>query len=201
MRNKIMKKTFSYALIALATICVGVSLMRAQKTRAEKQSDAGAASRSQTCPDDDSGLKLPAGFCATVFADSIGHARHMVVASNGVLYVNTWSGRYYGNDTPRAGGFLVALQGKNDSGRADVMERFGSSARGGEIPLDGQKRQITETQLLSRRLGRIIATVFESKRNSGRDPQGKLYVWTGKRAESKSYMPTNLTGIRYRRRA
>jgi len=131
MRNKIMKKTFSYALIALAAICVGVSLMRAQKTRAEKQSDAGAASRSQTCPDDDSGLKLPAGFCATVFADSISHARHMVVASNGVLYVNTWSGRYYGNDTPRAGGFLVALQGKNDSGRADVMERFGETVQSG----------------------------------------------------------------------
>ena len=37
------------------------------------------------------------GFCATVFADNIGHARHMVVAPNGVVYVNTWSGRYYAN--------------------------------------------------------------------------------------------------------
>lgn len=95
MRTKIMKKTFSHALVALATICVGVSLMRAQMTRAqkmraEKQSDPGAASGSQTCPDDDSGLKLPAGFCATVFADGIGHVRHMVVAPNGVLYVNTY---------------------------------------------------------------------------------------------------------------
>ena len=42
-----------------------------------------------SCPQDDSGLKLPAGFCATIFADGIGHARHMVVASNGVVYVNT----------------------------------------------------------------------------------------------------------------
>jgi glucose/arabinose dehydrogenase/mono/diheme cytochrome c family protein len=129
MRNKIMRKTISYALVALATICVGVSLMRAPKARAEKQSDAGAASRSQTCPDDGSGLKLPAGFCATVFADGIGHARHMVVASNGVLYVNTWSGRYYGNDTPHAGGFLVALQEKNGSGKADVIERFGETVQ------------------------------------------------------------------------
>ena len=85
MRNIVMRKTFSYALVALATICVGVSLMRAQKMQAKKQSDAGAASRSRPCPDNDSGLKLPTGFCATVFADGIGHARHMVVASNGVL--------------------------------------------------------------------------------------------------------------------
>jgi hypothetical protein len=52
---------------------------------------------------------LPPGFCATVFADNIGHASHMVVAPNCVVYVNTWSGRYYGNNTPPPGGFLVAL--------------------------------------------------------------------------------------------
>ena len=91
----------------------------------------GPGAGSQTCPDDDSGLKLPAGFCATVFADGIGHARQMVVAPNGVLYVNTWSGRYYGNDTPHAGGFLVALQDKNGSGKADVVERFGETVQTG----------------------------------------------------------------------
>ncbi len=42
------------------------------------------------------------GFCSTVFADGIGYARYMVVAPSGVLYVNTWSGRYYRNDTPHA---------------------------------------------------------------------------------------------------
>jgi len=35
MRNQMMKKTLSYALVALATIGVGVSLMRAEKMRAE----------------------------------------------------------------------------------------------------------------------------------------------------------------------
>jgi hypothetical protein len=34
------------------------------------------------CPENDSGLKLPPGFCATIFADDIGHARHLVVAPN-----------------------------------------------------------------------------------------------------------------------
>src|SRR5579885_2547154 len=89
------------------------------------------AADSPACPKDDSGLKLPPGFCATVFADKIGHARHMVVAPNGVVYVNTWSGRYYGNDTPPPGGFLVALQDKRGTGKADVVERFGESVRTG----------------------------------------------------------------------
>ena len=90
-----------------------------------------APSASASCPGDDSGLKLPTGFCATIFADGIGHARHVVVAPNGVVYVNTWSGRYYGNDTPHAGGFLVALQDTTGAGRADVNERFGETVKSG----------------------------------------------------------------------
>jgi glucose/arabinose dehydrogenase len=89
------------------------------------------AADAQGCPSDDTGLKLPRGFCATIFADGIGHARQMVVASNGVLYVNTWSGRYYGNDKPHAGGFLVALQDTKGAGKADVAERFGETVQTG----------------------------------------------------------------------
>src|SRR6476661_2919591 len=87
---------------------------------ASAQANGGQDSMRQACPGDESGLKLPSGFCATVFADGIGHARHLVVAPNGVVYVNTWSGRYYGNDTPPSGGFLVALQDTKGTGRADV---------------------------------------------------------------------------------
>jgi glucose/arabinose dehydrogenase len=83
------------------------------------------------CADDNGGITLPAGFCATVFADNIGHARHLVVAPNGVVYVNSWSGRYYGNDTPPAGGFLVALQDTKGDGRADVIRRFGDGVQTG----------------------------------------------------------------------
>jgi glucose/arabinose dehydrogenase/mono/diheme cytochrome c family protein len=83
------------------------------------------------CPSNDSGLKLPAGFCASVFADGIGHARHMVVSESGVVYVNTWSGEYYGNDTPHEGGFLVALKDTSGKGRASVIERFGETVKSG----------------------------------------------------------------------
>jgi hypothetical protein len=81
--------------------------------------------QTNTCVGDNTGITLSPGFCATVFADNIGYVRHMVVAPNGVLYVNTWSGRYYHNDTPPAGGFLVALKDTKGAGRADVIERFG----------------------------------------------------------------------------
>ena len=90
-----------------------------------------AAADSQGCPSDDTGLKLPGGFCATIFADGIGHARHLVVAPNGVVYVNTWSGQYYGNDKTHEGGFLVALQDKNGTGKADFVERFGETVQSG----------------------------------------------------------------------
>jgi len=119
-------KTLLFALVALAAMCMGRSLAPAQN-----QSNSAAETKSQACPNDDSGLQLPAGFCATVFADDIGHARHMVVAPGGVLYVNTWSGKYYGNDTPHAGGFLVALQDESGGGKADVIVRFGETVQSG----------------------------------------------------------------------
>jgi len=92
---------------------------------------AAAPGANANCPGPVSGLTLPPGFCATVFADDIGHARHLVVAPNGVVYVNTWSGRYYGNDTPHAGGFLVALQDTDESGTASLIGRFGETAQSG----------------------------------------------------------------------
>jgi glucose/arabinose dehydrogenase/mono/diheme cytochrome c family protein len=77
------------------------------------------------------GLKLPSGFCATVFAEGIGHARHLVVGSNGIVYVNTWSGDYYDFDKVHEGGFLVALEDKSKQGKADVIERFGENQKSG----------------------------------------------------------------------
>jgi glucose/arabinose dehydrogenase len=77
------------------------------------------------CSGDNAGLSLPPGFCATVFADHLGHPRHLVVAPDGVVYANTWSGRYFHNDTPPAGGMLVAMQDTKGTGQADQVVRFG----------------------------------------------------------------------------
>ena len=84
-----------------------------------------ALGEEQTCPQTDTGLSLPRGFCATIFADKIGHARQLAVTPDGAVYVNTWSGIYYGNDKPHDGGFLVALKDTKGTGHADVNLRFG----------------------------------------------------------------------------
>src|SRR5437016_7160285 len=114
------------AIAISGALCVASSSASAQNPRSPS-----AQTEDHTCPQDDSGLQLPAGFCATVFADDIGHARNLVVAPNGVVYVNTWSGRYYGNDTPHQGGFLVALQDTTGAGKADLNQRFGETAQTG----------------------------------------------------------------------
>src|SRR3984893_18493637 len=98
---------------------------------AQSQRSPSKKTKSGSCSHDDSGLKLPEGFCATVFADGIGHARHLVVSASGVVYVNTWSGDYYDFDKPHDGGFLVALQDKAGAGKANVIERFGETVQTG----------------------------------------------------------------------
>jgi glucose/arabinose dehydrogenase len=92
--------------------------------RTDRSSTPSSANTAPAC--DSGGLTLPSGFCATVFADSIGHGRHIAVASNGDVYVNTTPAR--GTAAPHPGGVLVALRDTNHDGHADVVSRFGSDA-------------------------------------------------------------------------
>lgn len=99
---RLLNTGFFPAAVLLITVSFGAAPVVAQK---KAGSTAGAA-----CVGDDGGITLPPGFCATVFADNLGHARHMTFGPNGVLYVNTWSGRYYHDEPPPPGGFLIALR-------------------------------------------------------------------------------------------
>jgi hypothetical protein len=67
-RNKVL-----LAMLALVTSFVVASLLSAQN-----RSHVITGALRAACPADDSGLTLPAGFCATIFADGIGHARHKI---------------------------------------------------------------------------------------------------------------------------
>ena len=83
-------------------------------------SDAAAASSTAkpACAPDNGGITLPAGFCATIFDDSAGGARHITVAPNGDVFVN--------RQTRRGGGGVLALRDANGDGVADTHETFGS---------------------------------------------------------------------------
>ncbi|HEY8162840.1 MAG TPA: c-type cytochrome [Methylocystis sp.] len=113
-------------LLGRASLAIIAALALAQASASAAQSESKPA-----CPRSDAGITLPPGFCATIFADGVGHARHMAVSADGTVYVNTWSGSYYAGEKTPAGGFLVALQDKNGDGKADVVERFGETHAGG----------------------------------------------------------------------
>jgi glucose/arabinose dehydrogenase len=68
----------------------------------------------------DESIKLPPGFCATVFSDSAGFARHLVVRKNGDVIVGMLDQRR------QAGGVLV-LRDADKDGHADAAEQFGES--------------------------------------------------------------------------
>jgi glucose/arabinose dehydrogenase len=112
-------------LLLLVVVASSAAHVSAQETP-DATSAAATAKAGQSCPD--AGLKLPAGFCASVFADKLGHARQLTVAANGVVYVNTWSGSYYEGERPHRGGFLIALQNTTGDGKANVIRRFGATA-------------------------------------------------------------------------
>jgi len=114
-----------YLTVAARLAVAGAMLSIATACSEKPPASSIATTAPPSCDPENGGITLPPGFCATIFADNIGHARHLVVAPNGVVYANTWSGRYYGNDKPPQGGFLVALRDTKGTGHADVVTRFG----------------------------------------------------------------------------
>lgn len=70
------------------------------------------------------GVKLPAGFTATIFADGLDRPRHIAVRDNGDVFVALRSGRQQVAPQPSEGG-VMALRDVNGDGRADQHQRFG----------------------------------------------------------------------------
>src|ERR1043165_2615980 len=66
-----------------------------------------AAQAGAKCDADNGGIKLPPGFCATVFADSVAGARQLVVAPNGDVIVSGRNG-------------VTVLRDANGDGHADA---------------------------------------------------------------------------------
>ncbi len=134
------RSAFRFALIGLMAASAG-SLAgcssRAEDSSAGQQPPAALAStaaKEQTCDEDNGSITLPSGFCATVFADNIGHARHIAVSSSGDVYVNTWVHKDMTGKVPTnpPGGFVVALRDADRDGHAEMTQRFGAAFQPGQ---------------------------------------------------------------------
>jgi glucose/arabinose dehydrogenase len=126
-----MKLHLTYPGRSAVIATVAVAIVLAAEASLGPAATPASAAPAAACPGGDTGITLSPGFCATVFADNLGHVRHMTVAADGTVYANTWSGRYYHNDTPPPGGFLLALKDSRGTGHADVVKRFGEGMSDG----------------------------------------------------------------------
>jgi len=83
-------------------------------------------------------IKLPDGFCAIVFSDSAGPARHLAVRRNGDVIVGIL-------DQRRTAGGVLMLRDKDKDGHADEEGRFGESGVHGILLTDTDSTLLTST--------------------------------------------------------
>lgn len=88
----------------------------------------------QQCDPNNAGLKLPPGFCARLFADSLPTPRQLDVAPNGDVIVGLL-GR--GRDTTRVAGGMMVLRDSDGDGRADRRARTPGDFRATTVKIVG----------------------------------------------------------------
>ena len=93
---------------------------------AHSRSDVAPSAPAPKCEEGNGGISLPAGFCATIFADKLGAARHPVVAPNGDVYIALAVRR-----SAASTGGIAVLRDTDDDGKADQQQTFGVIGGGG----------------------------------------------------------------------
>jgi glucose/arabinose dehydrogenase len=161
---------------------------------------AAAAAARVHCAPNNAGITLPAGFCAALFADSVGGARHITVAPNGDVFVALMTAPTHseaGASAPSTGGVL-ALRDSNGDGMADERKTFGDLGGTG-IWLHGDhlyadaKTAIVRFPLPAGSLTpsgkqdtivRGLPTKGHEARNIALDKEGNLYVNVGSKTNA-----------------
>lgn len=158
-----------------------------------------SSGNSSGCPDNNAGLTLPKGFCASVFADSLIHARHIVVASNGDVYValeGTSNDPRMKSGVPHAS--FAALRDTTNDGRADIVRRIGKLGNTGIGIFNGylyvdEGREIVryaraDSQLVPSRREVVVRDVplfpEHVARNFAFGPDSSLYLNVGSASNS-----------------
>jgi glucose/arabinose dehydrogenase len=114
-----MRKQAVFAVSALVIAVIGVGAV----TRGRQVLRPALAPE---CSPGDGGITLPPGFCASIYADTVGVARHLLVAPNGDVLVSVGDADAAGTTRMRGDkrhGAIVALRDTNHDGRADLQVR------------------------------------------------------------------------------
>ncbi len=135
---------------------------------------------------DNAGLTLPEGFSALIFADSIGHARHLEVNSNGDVYVSL--------SRVKNGGGMVCLRDQDGDGRADeikyhgIYDGTGLKLHKGYVYFGADtivvRYKLTEGELVPSDTAETIASGFSTQNQHATKPltfdqDGNMYVTVG----------------------
>lgn len=106
------------------------------------------AHRAPPCDPGNAGLTLPDGFCATLYADSLGSPRHLVVASNGDVLVNARPMRGAAPNAAANPGGLFILRDADGDGRAEIKRRAADAAGTGIAIANGYVYATTGTSVV-----------------------------------------------------
>jgi glucose/arabinose dehydrogenase len=115
-------------------LTVGACTKKDQSAAGAADSATTAAATANACRGDNAGLTLPAGFCATVFADSVAHGRHVAVAANGDVYITiegTQQASGGATPAPAPSSSVAALRDTNHDGHADIVARIAGKGNTG----------------------------------------------------------------------
>ncbi len=100
---------------------------------------AGASRADPHCDAGNGGISLPEGFCAAVYADAIGVARHVAVGPQHTLYValEAPGQTSAGTSRQREPGGIAVLRDSDGDGRAEVVRHIASAGGSGIALHDG----------------------------------------------------------------
>ena len=146
----------------------------------------------------DTTLTLPAGFCATVFADQVGGARHVAVAANGDVFVQLITAKKGAESGSGRSGGVLAMRDTNRDGKADTTAVFGEvggtgiGLHGGYIYVDDKAKivrwRLPEGSLVPQGDAETVVTDLPTggheARNFAIDSAGNLFVNVGSRTNS-----------------
>ena len=113
-----MRKPLGLAILAAGILTAGAIAMRSRHVPVPPPVP--------ECSPDNGDITLPAGFCASVFADEVGVARHILIAPNGDLLISAGDADAAGTSHVRGAkrnSAIVALRDTNHDGRADLEAR------------------------------------------------------------------------------